>query len=92
MVDIEFKFPLESDAHKMRTTFVKFFQVSESFDNSIVTVSHVKKNIVNPDKPIWSFTFSISCGDDDKSIEKYIDVSGGQLNLLNGTRQVWAFA
>ena len=92
MVEIEFKFPVESDAHKAHLAMSKFFQGSEVFKENYILMNPVMKNSENPDKLVWSFKFDISTGETDTAIEKYIDISGGLLNIMNGTREVWAFA
>lgn len=94
MVRVEFEFPVESDAHKARTSIFKFFDGSSFTEKKAFKLSKIKKD-GDFTRPIWSFTVDISLNvpiDDDEIIEKYIKLSGGTLDIMNGAKQVWAFA
>ena len=92
MVEICFIFPAEEDAHKANYEMCKFFQGSQIFIDNNVVISPVSKKKDKKDKPIWSFYLDISQNSDDTKIEKYIEISGGLLNLVNKGRDVWAFS
>lgn len=92
MVEICFMFPVEEDAHKANYEMNKFFQGSTVFVENNIVITPVKKKKDQKDKPIWFFYFDISKNTDDTETEKYIEISGGLLNLVNKGRDVWAFS
>ena len=86
MTEIRFSFPIESDAYNFRnemTTLFRFFATSSPID-----ISSISKNNSNPERPIWCFSIIDSTDNDDK----VIDIYGGSLDLMNGTKHVWAFS
>lgn len=92
MVTIEFEFPVEKDAHVFRTNVYNFFSNS-FFDEPehLLGITPVKKN--TGEKDSWSFKLSFCKDKNDIYIsEKYMKIQGGQLDLMNGARKVWAFA
>lgn len=92
MVTIEFEFPVKTDAYKFRNDINKFFSGSFFEENDQIILSPIKKSQDNS-RDIWCFKLMF-CKDknDVTNDEKYIKVSGGTLDLMNGSRQVWAFA
>lgn len=93
MVEIKFKFPVEEDAIRAHESINKFFQGSKVFENNFVLVNPIHKiEDSSSEKKYWMFLLDISYGEEDTEIEKYIEFSGGTLNLFNGKKQVWAIA
>lgn len=92
MVTIEFEFPVKNDAYKFRNDINKFFSGSFFEKDDQMVLSSVKKSQDNS-RDIWSFKLMFRKDKNDADVdEKYIKVSGGTLDLINGSRQVWAFA
>lgn len=92
MVTIEFEFPVKKDAYKFRNDVNKFFSGSFFEKEDQILLSSVKKS-KDDSRDIWSFKLMFYKDKNDVDVnEKYIKVSGGTLDLMNGTRQVWAFA
>lgn len=92
MVTIEFEFPVKKDAYKFRNDVNKFFSGSFFEKEDQIILSSVKKS-KDDSRDIWSFKLMFCKDKNDVNInEKYIKVSGGTLDLMNGSRQVWAFA
>lgn len=92
MVTIEFDFPVKKDAYKFRNDVNKFFSGSFFEKEDRIIISSVKKS-KNDFRDIWSFNLVFCKDKNDVDIdEKYIKISGGTLDLINGSRQVWAFA
>ena len=92
MVTMEFEFPVERDAYKFRDNVNKFFSGSFFEKEDQIVLSPVKKS-QNDSYDLWSFKLMFCKDKNDVDInEKYIKISGGTLDLMNGTRQVWAFA
>jgi hypothetical protein len=98
MIEIKFIFPVESDAHKLNAEMNKFFQGSQAFVENTIMVNPVKKESDKKHGTMWTFRvdiFSTSESADNKSectVEKYIEISGGLLSLVNKGRDVWAFS
>jgi len=92
MVTIEFEFPVKKDAYKFRNDVNKFFSGSFFEKEDQILLSSVKKS-KDDSRDIWSFKLMFYKDKNDVDVnEKYIKVSGGTLDLMNGSRQVWAFA
>ena len=92
MVTIEFEFPVKKDAYKFRDNVNKFFSGSFFEKEDRLTLSPVKKS-QDDSRDIWCFKLVFCKDENDADVdEKFIKVSGGTLNLMNGSRQVWAFA
>lgn len=92
MVTIEFEFPVKKDAYKFRNDINKFFSGSFFEEEDQMTLTPVKK-CQNDSRDIWGFKLMFCKDKNDVNIdEKYIKISGGTLDLMNGSRQVWAFA
>lgn len=92
MITIEFEFPVKSDAYKFRNDINKFFSGSFFEKEDQMALSPVRKS-QNNSRDIWSFKLMFRKDKDDVNVdEKYLKVSGGTLDIMNGSRQVWAFA
>ena len=92
MVTIEFEFPVKKDAYKFRNDVNKFFSGSFFEKENQIVLSPVKKH-QDDTRDIWSFKLMFCKDKNDVDVdEKYIKISGGTLDLMNGSRQVWAFA
>ncbi len=92
MVTIEFEFPVKKDAYKFRNNVNKFFSGSFFEKEEQMVLSPIKKTQEDP-RDIWSFKLMFCKDKNDTDVdEKYIRISGGTLDLMNGSRQVWAFA
>ena len=92
MVEICFIFPVEEDAHKANYEMSKFFQGSKIFIENNLIITPVKKKKDEKNRPMWFFYLDISQNEEDNKTEKYIEISGGLLNLVNKGRDVWAFS
>lgn len=90
MVQIKFVFPKGNDAVNMHMEMEKFFTGSSVYDKN-VTITSVEEDTDEKNKSFWYFYVNISNGDD-TSVEKYKIISGGTFNVMNGDKQVWAFA
>lgn len=92
MITIEFEFPIKKDAYKFRNNVNNFFSGSFFEKEDQIVISPVNKS-QDDSRDIWSFKIMF-CKDktDIDVIEKYVKISGGTLDLMNGSRQVWAFA
>lgn len=92
MVTIEFEFPIKKDAYKFRNDVSKFFSGSSFEKAERILLSPVKKS-QDDSRNIWHFKLTFRKDENDIDVdEKYVKVSGGTLDLMNGSRQVWAFA
>lgn len=92
MVTMEFDFPVERDAYKFRDNVNKFFSGSFLEKEDQIIISSVKKS-KNDSRDIWSFNLVFCKDKNDVNLdEKYVKISGGTLDLMNGARQVWAFS
>ena len=92
MVTIEFEFPIKKDAYEFRNNVNKFFSGSFFEKEDQIALSPVKKS-QDTSRDIWSFKLMFYKDKNDVNVdEKYIKVSGGTLDIVNGSRQVWAFA
>ncbi len=92
MVTIEFEFPVKKDAYKFRNDVNKFFSGSFLERDDQLVLSPVKKSQDNS-RNVWCFKLMFCKDNNDVDVdEKYIKISGGTLDLVNGSRQVWAFA
>lgn len=92
MVTIEFEFPVKKDAYKFRNSINKFFSGSFFDKEDQIVLSQIRKS-QDDSRDIWSFKLMFCKDKNDVDVdEKYIKVSGGTFNLMNGSRQVWAFA
>ena len=92
MITIEFEFPVKQDAYKFRNDVNNFFSGSFFENENQIDISPVIKYQDNS-RDVWRFKI-VFCKDknDVDVIEKYVKISGGTLDLMNGSRQVWAFA
>ena len=94
MVTIEFIFPIEKDAHKFRNNIGDFFNgsfLTES-ENDQFILGPVKK-IKDKSRDVWSFKLILRKDKNDVDIdEKYLKISGGTLDIMNGNRRGWVFA
>lgn len=92
MIVIEFEFPVKKDAYIFRDMVNKFFNGSFFEKEKQFSLDPITKKD-NKDRNIWSFKLIFHKNETDTiSIEKYTKISGGTLDLINGTKQVWAFA
>ncbi len=92
MVTIEFEFPVKRDAYKFRNELNNFFSGSFFEKENQIILSSIKKTN-DKKRDVWSFKLIFCKDKDDVNIdEKYIKISGGTLDLMNGARQVWAFS
>lgn len=92
MIEIRFQFPAKEDAHKANYEMCKFFQGSKVFVDNNLVVTPVKKDVDKKNEPLWFFYLDISQSDADTEIEKYLELSGGLLSIVNAGRDVWAFS
>lgn len=92
VITIEFEFPVKKDAYKFRNDVSKFFSGSFFEKEERILLSPVEKS-QDDSRDIWRFKLTFCKNENDVDVdEKYIKVSGGTLDLMNGSRQVWAFA
>lgn len=92
MVTIEFEFPVKKDAYEFRNDINRFFSGSFFEKEDQIALSPVRKSQDNS-RDIWNFKLMFRKDKNDVDVdEKYIKVSGGTLDIMNGSRQVWAFA
>lgn len=90
MVVIEFEFPVEKDAYVFRSKINNFFSNSFFETEKQIVISSVKKD---NSRNVWSFKLMFGKNEFDIDLdEKYVKISGGALDIMNGTKQVWAFA
>lgn len=92
MIEIRLIFPMKADAHKANAEICKFFQGSKLFIENNIIVTPVKKDTDKKNRPFWYFFIDISQSKDDINIEKYIEITGGLLDIVNQGKNVWAFA
>ena len=92
VITIEFEFPVKKDAYKFRNDVNKLFSGSCFEKEYQIVISPVIKHL-DDSRDVWRFKIMF-CKDknDIDVVEKYVKISGGTLDLMNGSRQVWAFA
>lgn len=92
MITMEFEFPVKEDAYKFRDNAKNFFSGLFQDTEYQLILEPIKKNTDN-DRATWNFKIIFRKDENDNNIsERYIKIHGGTLDLMNGTRQVWAFA
>ena len=92
MVTVEFEFPVKKDAYIFRDNLNKFFSGSFFETEEQIILSKITKS-KNETRSIWSFKLNFCKDHNDTDIsEKYMKISGGTLDIMNGARQVWAFS
>ena len=92
VITIEFEFPVKKDAYKFRNDVNNFFSGSFFEEKDQIDISPVIKH-QDDSRDVWRFKIMFRKDKTDIDvIEKYVKISGGTLDLMNGSRQVWAFA
>ena len=95
MLEIVCKFIQNEDAHKANYLVLQAIKNTKpSNDILSATGVHVSEdlNATKTKKPIYEFRIYIRSNAEDTEIEKSIVINGGQLNIMNGKKHIWAFS